>query len=105
MNQPFNPMPPYPPDGIPYYWLNEQSGQLPTAINAYLHCRGGGELPTDKQIFFIRCYLEHWVNAPCWAEDDIGTLAKLRQTAPQIKTVADIDKWLDLALEIALDPL
>ncbi|BAZ37182.1 hypothetical protein NIES4101_31030 [Calothrix sp. NIES-4101] len=61
--------------------------------------------PTEHQIFLIKCYLEHYINAPCWQEDSKINLQKLRSTVSSINSIDDIHAWLKNAMEIALDPL
>lgn len=90
-----------PPLGLPLYWRNEQTGSLAIAVMAYLKSK-----PLfPYQIFQIKCYLEHYINAPCWVDDSAGILRELRLDINTIKSVKDIDSWLDKAMEIALDPL
>lgn len=104
-----NPIPNFykPPMGLPLYWRDEQSGQLENAIFAYLEfvTKQTSQPPNETQIFLIRCYFEHYIMAPCWQEDENGTLLKLRAETKNINSVDAISAWLTVASEIALDPL
>jgi hypothetical protein len=102
-----NPIPPFYPQGLPLYWRDEQSGQLSAAIWRYLNfvTKKVSTPPTEAQIWLIRCYLEHFIMAPCWAEDQDGLLLKLRDEIKTLDSCKSVDAWLRKASEIALDPI
>lgn len=104
-----NPIPAFyrPPHGLPLYWRDETSGQLSAAIFSYLNFITKKVLtpPTEEQIWLIRCYLEHFIMAPCWMEYNGNSLSELRELVKDVNSVETIDKWLRKAMEIALDPL
>src|SRR4051794_3354592 len=84
---------------VPYFWKDEISGILTAAITQYLnHKTTHAPAPTAFQIQLIREYLTHFINAPCWAKicRDTGGLEEelnqLREAAPNLTTVAAIDK-------------
>jgi hypothetical protein len=83
----------------PLYWMNETSGHLEAAVIAYLNER---EL-NRGDIDLLKSYFAIWTNATVWSESD--ELDKLRQSIGAIATIADIDRWLDRALNMGIDPL
>ena len=99
----------FPTTGIPHYWMYETSGRLKAAIHAYLNYMGNPvHFPmSDDHIALIREYLKQWINAPAYtaAEGFEVEKAALRESVEAIATARDIDRWLDQATEIGIDPL
>jgi hypothetical protein len=82
---------------IPGYWMNETGGVLRPAIESYL---AGGDL-APHQVAVIRVYLWQWMGG-----DWRGPMVDVLRTAVyEITTRADIDGWLDRALNAGIDPL
>lgn len=104
-----NPIPHFyrPLQGLPLYWRDETSGQLSAAIFRYLNfvTQKVSTPPTDEQIWLIRCYLEHFIMAPCWVDYGDNSVSELRETVQDVNSVEAISNWLHKASEIALDPL
>ncbi len=95
-----------PPLGLPFFWKDEISGTLISAVNAYLDNRIKGTAITDEQLGLVRDYLCHWINAPCWENPEFQTeLADLRISARDLATAKEISEWIFKALDIGLDPL
>lgn len=91
------------PWGIPLYWRDEQSGELPRAVEAYIAFMGAnGPALSKQQLELVIDYLRYFINAPCWA--GFSKLAMLRVRATRLKTVDDVDKFIQAALNIGLDP-
>jgi hypothetical protein len=84
--------------GIPGYWMNETSGALRPAVDAYL----GGRPMTAVQIAAMRIYLRLWINAD-WQGG--ATLDRLRRSVDELTTVNAIRRWLHDAGELEIDPL
>ncbi len=84
--------------GGPGYWLYETSGVLRPAVEAYLQ----GDPMSQDQIRIMRAYLRQWIAAPAWCGPMIDVL---RSMIDGLRTRADIERWLDLALEQNIDPL
>ena len=83
-------------DGVPRYWA--MSGVFQPSVEAYLK-----DLEmTPEQIVAMRAYLRQWMEKGNWLGESVGDLKAM---ARRIKTQADIDKWLDLALREGIDPL
>jgi hypothetical protein len=97
------------PAGIPHYWMYETSGELKAAIHAYLNYMGDPKLSpmSDRHIALIREYFRQWINAPAYslAEGFEAEKAALRESVGAIATAKDIDRWLNQAAEIGIDPL
>jgi hypothetical protein len=83
---------------IPGYWMNETSGVLRPAVEAYL---GGAEM-TGEQIAAMRAYLRQWIMADSWQGAAVDTL---RAEVELLHNRATITSWLDAALEQNIDPL
>lgn len=83
---------------IPGYWMNETSGVLRPAIEAYL---AGGEM-SGEHIAAMRAYLRQWINAPGFSGRDV---IALRAFVNELTDRKKIDGWIDYATEIGCDPL
>lgn len=84
---------------MPGYWMDETSGVLRPAIEAFV----GHRPMTDKQIAAMRAYLRQWINDGDWRGE--MALDKLRGTIDQLTSREAISAWLDLADLIGIDPL
>jgi hypothetical protein len=89
----------------PKYWMNEVSGFLRPAIEAYLN-----HTPmSSRDIAAMRSYLCQWIDSPVWDDEDRShwneRLSRLRKMAKQISNREDISLWIHLALEDGIDPL
>ena len=88
----------------PPYWMDELSGQLRPAVEAYLD---GGTLCT-RHIAVLRLYLTQWIESPLWDRHpflDAAHLSDLRRRAAGLKTHDDLDQWIVEAVEYGFDPL
>ena len=82
----------------PGYWMNETSGVLRPAVEAYLR---GGPLD-DGQIAALRAYFRQWIAGP-WAEGP--GIEELRDGIDGLTSRAVISRWLALAMDENIDPL
>ena len=90
------------PLGLPFHWRDEVSGQLPAAIDTFLHRK---PLAAD-QVDLIRDYLKHYINAPCWETETMEEdFAFLRESVDRLMNSSDISGWIMQALEVGCDPL
>ncbi len=114
MNAPIYYPPFYPrPGGLPFYWRDEITGMLPAAVWAYIeHMADHSKpMPSTEQLTLVIIYIGHFINAPCWnapfgePTPFVEELTHLRERAKSLQTVRDIAAWIDLAMEIGLDPL
>lgn len=79
------------------YWMNETSGVLRPAIEAYLT---GGDMKTEH-IVAMRAYLRQWING-----DFQGwRVAELRREVDLLTNRAEITRWLAHAADLGIDPL
>ena len=91
----------------PGFWMGETSGVLRPAVMAYLEHRP----LTPEHIAALRGYLRQWIMAPAWdANPYAGVeasvwLAKLRARIDWLFTRETIERWLDDAIDLGLDPL
>lgn len=99
--------------GTPLNWRDDTTGVMPAAVMAYLN-----QTPTDDQLQLVIAYIQHHIHAPCFLEKSPFHTANadpetsfepeikaLRETSLKLKTLKDINKYINQALEIALDPL
>lgn len=82
----------------PGYWMNETSGVLRPAVEAYL----SGDPMSEDHIAVTRAYLEQWIYAPVWAGAGI---VDLRERVGGLTTREAISAWLGDALDAGTDPL
>ena len=87
----------------PLYWMHETSGVLRPVIEAYLN----REPLTEAEICVMRAYLRQWIYAPAWDANPYGTemLAGLRDMIDSLHSRAQIETWLNKALDAGIDPL
>ena len=111
--------PGYPsPMKTPLYWRDEQSGNLPEAIEAYFepytldNLEGNRVIPklSDRHLQLIRQYLVYYIKAPCWRNnphadsEEFVYLNKLTEQAQSIQSREDIGAFVRGCMEIGLDP-
>ncbi len=85
--------------GVPGYWMNETSGVLRPAVEAYLLT--GDEL-TPRDAAALRAYLRQWMASPLW----IGPMTDvLRTQLDELQTRADFGRWFARADLEGIDPL
>ena len=82
----------------PGYWMDEQSGVLRPAVEAYLR----GEQMTSEQIDAMRAYLRQWIMLGDWRGPLVDVLQSM---VNDIWTQTDIGRWLALADDANIDPL
>jgi len=89
----------------PRYWRDEASGVLAAAVEAYLT----NKPLTLNDLRYLRNYCVQWVNSSAWDlnpfEDGRNALANLRESARQIHSVQQLDRWLHDAVDLGMDPL
>lgn len=85
-------------NGVPGYWMNETSGVLRPAVEAYLQHRP----MTPEQIAAMRAYCRQWINAPGFLGPDIEAL---RNAVDGLTTSAAISAWMEVACLAGVDPL
>lgn len=97
-----------PPLGLPWDWQDDETGDVPRAVWAYLGYKAAEPpKPERRQIDLLRDYLIHYIEAPCWEKPGGVTpeLADLRRRAQEIRSIEDIDAFIQGCLEIGIDPL
>lgn len=83
---------------IPGFWMNETSGVLRPAVEAYLL----GRAMDDRQIATMRVYLCQWIAAPGFQGPEVDAL---RRDVDGIRTRTELERWLDRADSVGIDPL
>ncbi len=97
-----------PPHGLPLRWRDETSGELPQVFFKLMNHWSDPKnpAPNTEEIDLIRSYLVYYINAPCWLLSDMQSkIDQLKVNAIKIKTVDDINHWIDRCWDIGLDPL
>jgi len=79
------------------FWMNETSGVLKTAVEAYLNHRP----MTPEHIAALRAYLRQWIAAD-WRGPE---LTDLRARIDELTSREALRHWLLDALEEGIDPL
>jgi hypothetical protein len=82
------------PYGTPLYWGNEQSGQLPAAVVAFLAESTGDGTCSEEQRRLVIEYLKYYIAAPCWEGPGVQSL---RERAAQANDDGDRARTDDLA--------
>jgi hypothetical protein len=82
---------------VPGFWMNETSGVLKPAVEAYLR----GQPLSDEQIAALRAYLRQWI-AGGFLDDAVE---ELRADIDGLTTREAINRWLHKALAVGIDPL
>jgi hypothetical protein len=80
----------------PGYWMNETSGVLRPAVEAYLN----NEPMSEEEIAAMRAYLRQWIAG--FHGDDAADLAARVDKLTSRKPITD---WLNDALAVGIDPL
>jgi hypothetical protein len=96
-----------PPWGTPLYWRNEQT-VLPAAMLAYInHAAFPKQYPTPsaEQLALVIGFLRYFIDAPCWVDPASLWLPRLRNQAKQMRSVEDVNRWINQCLKFGLDPL
>lgn len=99
----------YVQEGMPLNWQNCATFSMQQAVIAYLN-----QTPSEHELNMVIAYMKHHIHAPCWLEQspfgevDEATAAEiraLRERSLQMKTVEDVNAYIQAALAVGLDPL
>jgi hypothetical protein len=99
--------------GMPLFWGDEQTGELPRAVRHYVKLAAGlDETPlTEAEVTLLADYCVYFIHAPCWAMDFDGGISPflkevqaLREKAKTLTTYDAIRQWNAEASELAIDP-
>jgi hypothetical protein len=83
---------------VPGFWMNETSGVLRPAVEAYL----AGDGMTAEHIAAMRAYLRQWMEKGAWMGPAIEGL---RKGVDGLTSREAIDRWLEDALAEGIDPI
>jgi hypothetical protein len=83
---------------LPGFWMNETSGVLRPAVEAYLQ----GDEITPAEIAAMRAYLRQWIEGDGFQGEDIE---ELRRQVDGLTDRQSITAWLDKAIDAGIDPL
>lgn len=82
---------------VPGYWMNETSGALRPAIEAYLN----GEPMTGERCAAMRAYIRQWMKADFHHDPSLRLIERI----DELTTREAIDAWLNDAATQEIDPL
>jgi hypothetical protein len=82
----------------PGYWMNETSGVLRPAVEAYLN----RDEMTPSEIAALRAYIRQWIAGDFYPTP---TLETLRRSVDGLTDRQAIARWLAKALAEGIDPL
>ncbi len=94
---------PHPESGQLLYWRYERSGVLEIAVQRFVN-----DLPLHSDLYaYLKDYFQHWADFDGWKvpSDQEKDLRRLRSTIHNATTVEELQSWLDLALDLGIDPL
>jgi hypothetical protein len=92
---------------LPGFWMNETSGVLRPAVEAYLN----HEPLTADHLAALRAYLRQWIGSPAWDQnphagpEEHAWLAGMRADRDGLTSRQAIERWLEGAIDAGLDPL
>lgn len=95
--------------GTPLNWRDDVTGQMGAAVMAYLN-----QKLTDEQLNLVISYVQYHIHAPCFLEQSpfgemdeemASEIKLLRKRSLELKTIEDINEYINQAMNIALDPL
>ncbi len=103
-------LPYLPPHDTPLRWMDEQSGQLTTAVHTFIDTGLGRATATPAHLEMVRAYCDYYINAPCWVSPDIDEqtiqeIMALRTQVTEATTFKALDVWIHECLKVGLDPL
>ena len=87
-----------PSHGVPGFWMNETSGVLRPAVEAYLN----RDEMTPDEIAAMRAYLRQWISEGAWYGPEIDAL---KAGVDNLTSRQAIERWLHRALDEGIDPL
>lgn len=109
------------PLGLPLYWGDDPTGELPKAVRHYFdfclgHCPDLTAEDLDIspmspcELRIIIDYAGYFINAPCWetnlrdCEEMLYDLYQLRARARSLASVESIRRWNEECTELGIDP-
>lgn len=97
-----------PPLGGPLNWGDEQSGELPFAVLAFMQYKKDID---PQRLELVRQYLDYYIHAPCWDanphhdDETREALHLAREVIRNAKTYEEIHAFLHACLKMGIDPL
>jgi hypothetical protein len=82
----------------PGFWMNEKSGALHDAVEAYLF----NAVLAPEHIAALRAYLRQWIAVDTWQGPRV---AELRNMVEGLTTREAVDRWIAIAVAENMDPL
>lgn len=95
--------------GTPLNWQDDISGIVSGAVMAYLK-----QDVTPEQLAIVIAYMQYHIHAPCWLEQSpfkevdeemAAEIRQLRGRSLKLETLEDVNRYIEAALDAALDPL
>lgn len=95
---------------FPLYWKDEQSGELPRAVQNYFNSLLGHGHVSAGELKLLCEYCIYFIDAPCWENnlagnaDMLAELKELRIRARDLASAESIHRWNEECMELGLDP-
>jgi hypothetical protein len=97
-----NRLPPVYPDGLPLYWMNEETGRMKRAVHAYLNSAVDHQPMEPQWRDLFKAYLIYVVECPCWKLDNRTELVAAIDNA---QSTDDLSQILEDLLNYGIDPI
>lgn len=94
----------YRQQGAPWPWNKHGDAALAGAVQQFFASGNAEPTITPEQVALLRDYVVYYINAPGWEENEERTLAALREEAPQIGTITQLQTWTLTAFTMGIDP-
>ncbi len=92
----------YDTGGVPLYWMNEESGKMREAVQAFLDDRMHGTTMSLEHFNLLQAYLVYVVEAPCWKGVPVAEIVEAIDKATKPEELSVVIHRL---LEFGIDPL
>jgi hypothetical protein len=95
--------------GAPVHWQDDVTGKMRVSVLAYLE-----QKIDPEQLELVIAYIQYHIHAPCWLEAFPGgkpndemrdQIIALREDSKKLKTIEDVNAYINKSLGIGLDPL
>ncbi len=88
--------------GVPLYWMNEETGKMRAAVQAFLQDGMGGATMSLEHFNLLQAYLVYVVEAPCWKGIPVAEIVEAIDKATNAKELSAV---IHRCLDFGIDPL
>ena len=103
----------YRPMGLPLFWRDEASGELPAAVEGFLKWVVGEAESVPAAAMKLVCdYCVYFIHAPVWehtfakfeCEDYLAELNELKARSKLLASAKSVRRWNEECLDLGVDP-